>query len=200
MLAHFMEKDTMFEKPAQISHDVWDMLTLIINAQEKGYIGESMSQYMHALQTAYCTQLHGGTELEIVAALLHDIGHLCAPVDTPKMDGLGTMHHDDIGADYLDTLGFDPHIVDLVRNHVNAKRFLCWYDATYYDTLSDASQGTLQFQGGRMHQAEAITFQRHPNFRGRIIIRKSEERGKYIGENVVPHIEVYYPLIQKYTK
>ena len=43
-----------------------------------------------------------------------------------RKDGIlfGIMDHEKIGAEYLNELNFHPMVVDIVRNHVNAKRFL----------------------------------------------------------------------------
>ena len=54
----------------------------------------------------------------IISALLHDIGHICAPADAPHMntDGgpdVGVVNHEKIGADYLRSLGFS----EQVRSH-----------------------------------------------------------------------------------
>jgi len=58
-------------------------------------------------------------------------------------DNLGAAYHERLGSDYLAALGFSPKICTLVRRHVDAKRYLCFAQAGYHDTLSEASKGTL---------------------------------------------------------
>ena len=67
-----------------------------------------------------------------------------------NMDGCGAKNHEGIGADYLKNLGFPERTCEIVRGHVNAKRYLCWKNPDYFQKLSDASKTTLGFQGGKM--------------------------------------------------
>ena len=71
------------------------------------------------------------------------------------MDGLGIVNHEGIGAAFLAQLGFAPAMCRLVGSHVEAKRYLACRKAGYLARLSDASRGTLAFQGGPMSEAEA---------------------------------------------
>lgn len=128
----------------------------ILNASQKQeYIGEPISQLEHALQCAHFARNCGGDNEVIVACLLHDIGHLCVPADSPQMDGLGVLDHEGLGGEFLRQLGFSDLVVDLVKNHVSGKRYLCSKFPSYYKQLSDASRGTLEFQGGVMSREEA---------------------------------------------
>src|SRR4051794_38625163 len=72
------------------------------------YIGEHVTQLEHGLQCAFAATQAGCSEEVIIAALLHDVGHLLALRDRlPEMpDGLGCLHHERVGAAYLESLGF----------------------------------------------------------------------------------------------
>jgi hypothetical protein len=49
---------------------------------------------------------------------------------------------------------FPPQVIDCVRHHVPAKRYLCATDPGYFARLSPASVLTLKLQGGPMDAAE----------------------------------------------
>jgi len=45
---------------------------------------------------------------------------------------LGAKDHDHLGGDFLKDLGFPDTVCDLVRGHVQAKRYLVWKNPEYY--------------------------------------------------------------------
>jgi len=51
----------------------------------------------------------------------------------------------------------------LVESHVIAKRYLTYKYPEYYEKLSPASKGTLEFQGGVMSADEALAFEADPD-------------------------------------
>ncbi len=61
------------------------------------------------------------------------------------MGNLGVLKHEEIGAEVLKNIGFDDKVCELVKNHVNAKRYLVSKDPKYYENLSEASKGTLNY-------------------------------------------------------
>ncbi|HTL08245.1 MAG TPA: HD domain-containing protein [Chitinophagaceae bacterium] len=155
------------------------------------YAGEKVSQLEHMVQAAQLA-LQGGFDDEVVlAAFLHDVGHLL-PIDEAhhSMDGFGMMDHEKVGADYLRTLGFSDRVCRLIASHVNAKRYLTWKYPAYYDQLSAASKKTLEFQGGRMEDAEAKAFEADPLFEFYIQMRRWDEAAK-IENQPLPDISVF---------
>lgn len=129
------------------------------------YAGEKVSQLEHMVQAARLAEQDGFDEEVILAAFLHDIGHICvAAQDTNAMDGWGIKDHEEVGADYLLSKGFTSRLIRLVESHVDAKRYLTWKDPLYYEQLSEASKKTLEYQGGPMLAEEAITFEENPLF------------------------------------
>ena len=153
------------------------------------YIGEPVSQLEHALQAAYFASRTPASDCLILAALLHDIGHIIAP-SAPQMGGLGTLNHEDIGADWLAAQGCGYQVTELVRGHVQAKRYLCYAKPTYLESLSAASRGTLEWQGGVMTDTEAESFQQSPHFKAILAMRKWDEMAKVSGLKV-PTLESY---------
>ena len=148
-----------------IEQSVAALVAPLVNSESEDYIGEEISQLEHALQAAYWAQKTQAPDEVILAALFHDIGHLIAP-DAPQMDGLGVMDHETIGANFLVEHGCSTRMADLVAAHVGAKRYLCHRKPTYYNRLSEASKGTLEFQGGPMNEEEATAFESSPGGSG----------------------------------
>jgi phosphonate degradation associated HDIG domain protein len=159
------------------------------------YIGEPVSQLEHALQAAHFARKAGAGDAAVLAALLHDVGHLCAPAEAPRMEGLGVQRHEHIGAELLRQLGFSNEVQELVRGHVEAKRYLVWKNSRYYERLSEASKGTLRLQGGPMTEREALAFEKDPLFKTKLAVREWDERAKIEGLEV-PGLAAYEDLIR----
>src|ERR1700734_2638176 len=143
------------------------------------YAGEKITQLEHMVQSAQLAESQGYDREVILAAFLHDIGHLCeAGMGDNEMDGFGIKNHEEIGADYLKSRGFSKKIVRLVESHVVAKRYLTFREPAYYEKLSDASKKTLEYQGGPMQEEEAAAFEQYPLFGLIIQMRKWDEEAK----------------------
>lgn len=148
---------------------------------DQDYIGESMTQIQHAVACASAAEANGESEHMIIAALLHDVGHLLAFESQQElMDNLGVKHHETIGADYLAGLNFHPDIVLLVASHVDAKRYLVSTDTTYLQKLSPASHATLRYQGGIMSEKEIQTFSQDPMLPQKLRLRGYDDASKPI--------------------
>ena len=159
----------------------------------KDYIGEAVTQLEHGLQCAYFAEKSNADEDVILAALLHDVGHICASKDSPEMEGLGVVDHEGIGASYLNKLGLT-QVGPLVEGHVQAKRYMCYKNPAYYNSLSEASKGTLHFQGGPMTEEEGKKFLKDPNFKKILQVRAFDDKGKRT-DLKVPPFDYYRPMI-----
>ena len=143
------------------------------------YAGEKVSQLEHMVQAAQLAKAGGYDDEIVLAAFLHDIGHICAASYlTAEMNGFGIMNHEKIGANFLRKRGFSERIARLVENHVSAKRYLTFKFPEYYEGLSEASKNTLQFQGGRMNYDEAMLFEQDDLFEEFIAMRRWDELAK----------------------
>ena len=154
------------------------LMELYKKAEEMDYIGEPVSQLAHMQQTAFLARDSGADDELVLAAFFHDIGHICASQNADQMDGLGVLNHEFIGESYLLEMGFSKRVGRLVALHVQAKRYLCWKNARYHRNLSEASKGTLDFQGGPMTEREAKEFEISPYFRDILRLRTWDERAK----------------------
>lgn len=170
------------------------IMTIIESGKHYDYIGEAITQYEHAIQCAYQAKLTGCDDQIIIAALLHDIGHLCAAKNSEQMDGYGVAHHEDIGADFLKKHGFSDLVAALVGEHVQAKRYLVFKQPDYLRNISPASQETLKRQGGFMTEQEAEVFEKDPLFNEKLTVRRCEENGKTVGA-LVPELEEYRQML-----
>jgi putative nucleotidyltransferase with HDIG domain len=173
------------------------LVNLFKKAAAADYVGEPVSQSEHALQAAALASVSGDVEL-LLAALLHDIGHLCFP-DAEQMDNVGTLEHEMLGADYLTTLGFSRRVASLVAGHVDAKRYLVATNQVYSDKLSDASRQTLEFQGGAMSPLEAEQFEMNPLHHDLLKLRAWDEAAKLRGKDV-PGFDHYLPIIEQHLQ
>lgn len=162
------------------------------------YAGEPVSQLEHMVQTAMLAENQGHDEEVILAAFLHDIGHICVAYDhTNSMRGYGIVDHEAVGGAFLRENGFSERLVMLVESHVAAKRYLTWKYPEYYEQLSDASKATLEFQGGIMTMDEARELELHPLFPLIILMRKWDEAAKIPGAPI-PTLSKYSLLISNH--
>lgn len=161
----------------------------------KYMIGEEVTQIEHMIQTAMIAERESaGTEI-ILAAFLHDIGHLLGYKNNYKQMGeFGTVDHDKLGGNYLRSKNFPEQICKLVENHVNAKRYLVTVNPYYYETLSNSSKMTLKYQGGKMNDEEMYEFDKDPLKNIYFKFRRWKERSKEINVKL-NSIETYKDLM-----
>jgi len=173
---------------------VQEIMSILQSGADKDYIGENISQLHHALQCAQRAKDAHADQETIIAALLHDIGHSVGENTAESMQGYGTMHHEKIGAQYVLEHGFSCKVAELIKGHVDAKRYLTYADKEYYRKLSDASKETLKMQGGQMTPAEAYAFEQDPLFEQKILMRTWDEQAKEINATFAP-LEMYYDMM-----
>ena len=176
-----------------------DEITALFLAHGGGaYFGEAVTQVEHALQAAYFAAADGLREELILAALLHDVGHLVVATPADLADWHTDAQHEVIGASWL-AHRFGPEVSEPVRLHVPAKRYLCATDAGYFAELSEASVVTLKLQGGPMSADEIAAFEREPYYRQALQVRRCDERGKVVGLGT-PGLADHAPLIQRLAR
>lgn len=185
----------MKKVPKIMGHEIVDKIATVY--RERGgsqYGGEAVTQLEHALQAALFAEQEGAAPALVAAALLHDVGHLLhnLPEDAPD-DGIDDQH-EALAARWLARY-FPPEVVEPVRLHVAAKRYLCATDPTYQGQLSEPSLHSLKLQGGPMSTAETAEFEAGPHFEGAVRLRRWDEAAKVVGlqtpplEHFVRHLE-----------
>jgi len=141
------------------------------------YFGEPVSMLEHMLQAAHFAEHDGAAPSLVIAALLHDIGHLLEDVPEDIADWHSDAKHEELGARWL-APRFGAEVSDPVRLHVPAKRYLCATEPAYFAKLSSASVITLKLQGGPMSTEEVRAFEREAYFREAVRVRAWDDRGK----------------------
>lgn len=162
---------------------------------DQEYLGEPVTISQHMLQSAMLAERASDPEPIIVAALLHDIGHFTSNIGSVETHNHQDRLHEHAGADVLAGL-FPDLILDCIRYHVDAKRYLCATDSSYFDLLSDASVHSLNLQGGPMSDDEVASFEQNPNLDAIVKIRRYDDAGKTVGEDT-RSFDFYAPMIQR---
>lgn len=166
----------------------------------KEYAGEKVTQLEHMCQSAELAEQGEYDEEFILAAFLHDIGHICvSSFGENSMNGYGTMNHEKIGGEFLKARGFSERLIRLVQGHVDAKRYLTWKYPAYYEQLSEASKITLGYQGGKMQDGEAILFEQHALFPLMIEMRRIDEAAKELNKSL-PDLDKYKLMMTDYLR
>jgi phosphonate degradation associated HDIG domain protein len=158
------------------------------------YFGEPVSMLEHGLQAAHFARSDGAPPALIVAALLHDVGHLLEDVPDDIDDWRVDARHEEVGARWL-SRHFGPEVWEPVALHVAAKRYLCAVDPGYFARLSPASVHTLKLQGGPMAVAELAAFEARRFYREAVRVRRWDDRGK-VADLRAPGLEHYLDLVE----
>lgn len=157
-----------------------EVLRLFERSGDSQYGGESVTQLEHGLQAAQLAEQQGASSELVVAALLHDIGHLLheLPDDAPDQ-GVDDLH-ENLGAAWVEGR-FPPSVLEPVRLHVEAKRYLCAVEPGYLEALSEPSRVSLGLQGGPMTEEECEDFRRGEFFESSIALRRWDDEAKVAG-------------------
>ena len=163
---------------------------------ERGHLayGEGVSELQHALQAASLAQKDNAPHSLIVAALLHDIGHLLHGLSEDVAEQGIDGHHERIGEKWLEKY-FGPEISQPVRLHVAAKRYQCTVNPDYLAQLSPASAKSFILQGDKMNEDEVSAFEKNPFFRDSLQLRTWDDHAKD-PEMETPLLEHYLPLVK----
>lgn len=161
-----------------MNHSIIDQIVALFNTNgDSMYGGEAVTQLEHALQAATFAKEYRASDALITAALLHDIGHLLHDLPDDASDkGIDDVH-EALAASFLEA-HFIQEVVEPVKLHVAAKRYLCAVDSAYYESLSAPSKTSLTFQGGVMSANEVADFQKNPFFQDAIALRKWDDIAK----------------------
>ena len=161
----------------------------------ESYLGEQVTMSQHMLQAAQLAEQNGSDDALIGAALLHDIGHYTNEFPEDALANGQDNFHETAGAAILAPF-FPAEVVDCVRYHVAAKRYLCATDTAYYDGLSEASKHTLRLQGGAMDVDEVGDFQQLVHLEAIIKVRVWDDLGKDPAVPT-PDFAYYAPLLER---
>lgn len=164
-----------------------DIEPLFAAKGDRMYAGEPVTQLQHALQSAHLAEQSGADTSLIVASLLHDLGHMFNDQgETPTLRGIDDRH-EYVVLPLLRGL-FDDAVLQPIRLHVDAKRYLCARGhvtpkgtingAQYWADLSADSKRSLELQGGIFTDAEAQRFIAQPYAEGAVQVRLWDDLAK----------------------
>jgi phosphonate degradation associated HDIG domain protein len=145
------------------------------------YDGDGVSQLAHAWQAAAQARAGRAAPPLVLAAWLHDMGHLldAGADDTPTLSGREDRH-EQIAADLLRPL-FGAAVAAPVGLHVQAKRFLVAAQPRYAVRLSPDSMRSLKLQGGPMDAQECNDFVARPYATEALRLRVWDDGAKRFG-------------------
>jgi predicted HD phosphohydrolase len=175
-----------------------EILTLYADRGDEAYFGECVSIAEHGLQAAHFARAAGAPPALVVAALLHDVGHLIGNAPDDLAEWTKDDAHERIGGGWL-AKRFHAEVSEPVRLHVPAKRYLLATDADYFAKLSPASVVTLKLQGGPMSREEAARFEDEPFHRDAVLVRRCDDEGKVAGLATAGLLE-YRALIEALSR
>ena len=161
---------------------------------EKGMLvyGEAVNQLEHALQCGALAEAEGAPPNLVVAAVLHDVGHMLHRDAAGAVQSGDDDRHELLGAKFL-LRWFGPEVADPVRLHVDAKRYLCTCRPGYEASLSPVSRRTLEIQGGPFSDEQALAFEQMPHAAAALSLRRWDDIGKKAGART-PALEHYLAL------
>ena len=161
------------------------------------YGQEAVSQLEHALQCAHLAERANEAPETVVAALLHDLGHMLSAERTPVADQDALPAKDDlhqfVALPFLRSL-FPDAVLEPIKLHVDAKRYLCAMDAGYWADLSPASKHSLELQGGRYDDAQVRAFEDLTFYAEAVRLRRYDDLAKVPGQ-VTPPLAHYAALM-----
>ena len=166
--------------------DILAEIQRLLEQRASGRYGLTLiNQQQHALQGAWLAEREGKGDAMIVAALLHDIGHMVHDLGENPADAGIDDRHEERGHAWLKE-HFGPEVTEPVRLHVAAKRYLCAVEVDYFAKLSPDSVKSLALQGGPMSAEEVAAFQALPHHREAVQLRRYDEQAKVKGLETPP--------------
>jgi phosphonate degradation associated HDIG domain protein len=168
-----------------------EVQNLLLRRGQNQYGMEAVSQLEHALQCAHLAEQANETSETIVACLLHDFGHLLAAERNDSIDHDTKVDdlHQFIALPFLRSI-FPDAVLEPIRLHVDAKRYLCLIEPSYWQDLSAASKHSLEQQGGVFDEQQAQTFIALPFAIEAVRLRRYDDLAKN-PHKLVPTLEHY---------
>ena len=172
-----------------------DIETLFVSKGGEQYSGEPVTQLAHALQSGLLAEQAGAPDNLITAAFLHDLGHLLHDMGaTPTLNGVDDVHQYR-ALPFLRPL-FSDEVLNPIKLHVDAKRYLCAVRPDYFAQLSADSARSLALQGGIFSPDEARAFIAQPGANDAVRLREWDDLAKT--ENLpTPSLQHFLRIAQR---
>lgn len=179
-----------------VSSSLADEILQLYREEGSRNYGENVTQREHAVQVGRLAAVDGQSDEVVVAAFLHDLGHLIS-AEADQRGGYGSREHERRGAAWLRERGFSDTVARLVEGHVATKRYLTATESGYFERLSDSSKATLKYQGGPMNPAEVSNFEADDLRDLHIKFRSWDEAGKDESMDL-EEIECFRPYLERH--
>jgi len=150
---------------------------------------EPVSALDHALQCAARARAAHAADEVVLAALLHDVGHLLSDAEETPFS-----HHGLWAARFLRPF-VPPRVAWLVEHHVLAKRYLCTVDRAYAESLSLGSTRSWIRQGGALDRETRQALEGQRWLADALAVRRWDEDAKEPGA-IVPALASYRELLE----
>jgi gamma-butyrobetaine dioxygenase len=191
----YADRDGLRSRLAVLRRAVIDEIVRTFRERGSGaYLGEPVSIAEHSLQSAHAAERDGARATLVAAALLHDYGHLIHDLPQDSAEQGVDSRHEEVAHAFL-ARHFGPEVVEPIRLHVAAKRYLCAVDPFYVDELSSASILSLYLQGGPYKQREVKEFEASPYAEDAVRLRRYDDAAKVAGA-VTPDFEHFRPALE----
>lgn len=154
---------------------------------------ESVSALAHALQCAQLAEWAGAELTLVAAALLHDVGDFDdgGAIGDDRSDN----RHELRALPWL-AAAFGADVLEPIRLHVAAKRYLVATEPGYRSGLSPASLMSLELQGGAMSEAECRAFEEERHAPQAVMLRRWDDAAKEPGKPT-PSLDYYLALLEE---
>jgi phosphonate degradation associated HDIG domain protein len=172
---------------------VEEIVGLLETRGTEKYGREAVSQLEHALQCAQHAERAGEPPEVVAACLLHDLGHLLTELPDELTHTQDDVHQY-LALPFLRGV-FADAVLDPIRLHVDAKRYLCAAQPGYWDTLSQASKDSLVLQGGPHTIEQAAAFIAQDHAPAAVRLRRYDDLAKTPGQ-ATPPLEHYAQLLR----
>jgi phosphonate degradation associated HDIG domain protein len=160
----------------------------------EGHRRESVSALNHALQCAQLAEDARADPALVVAALLHDVGHFVAIDDIGERADIDDVH--ELRGVAVLVRDFPPAVIEPIRLHVAAKRYLTAIEPKYAAGLSPASVHSLVQQGGPMKAVEIARFEALRFADDAVRLRRWDDLAKMAGQQTPP-LAYYLALVDE---
>ncbi|MBU6486468.1 MAG: HD domain-containing protein [Burkholderiales bacterium] len=175
--------------------DLGDIRFLFERHGAIAYSGEPVTQLQHALQCGALAQAAGAADPLIAAAFLHDLGHLLnLQGETPSARGIDDRHQY-FALPFL-RAWLPDSVLEPIRLHVDAKRYLCAIDSGYRQRLSADSTRSLALQGGAFDEDQARTFIEKPFAQDAVSLRRWDDAAKEASMRT-PGLEHFLRVVER---
>jgi 2-amino-1-hydroxyethylphosphonate dioxygenase (glycine-forming) len=162
-----------------MNDQVREVFSLYELAGGERYFNHPVTQLNHASATASYAAREGFDDDVVVAAFLHDIGHLCTAVG--KCHPEPGRSSESTGADYLRMMGFPDAVAWLLENQTKARQYLTSLYPSFFVSLGKDRQDEVIAAGGPLPAKEAADFEQEELFRPSIRLVFWDERSNKPG-------------------